>query len=103
GKVLDLPSAPTLSDGTAGGLEPESLTFAPCRDLVDEWALLSEDEIRSGLRFLLEKHYLMVEGAAALSVAALRREARRWAEKSVVLVLCGRKLGLETLRGLIKE
>ncbi|MEM8859366.1 MAG: pyridoxal-phosphate dependent enzyme, partial [Chloroflexota bacterium] len=27
GKILDLTSLPTLSDGTAGGIEPESITF----------------------------------------------------------------------------
>ena len=27
GQILDLPSLPTLSDGTAGGIEPGSITF----------------------------------------------------------------------------
>jgi len=97
GKILDLPSKPTLSDGTAGGIEEESLTFPYCQQYVDDWALLSEEEIRKGLIYLIEKHYFMVEGAAALSVAALRQQASKWKGKKVVLILCGRKLGKETL------
>ncbi|MDG1995669.1 MAG: pyridoxal-phosphate dependent enzyme, partial [Emcibacteraceae bacterium] len=36
GEVLDLPSTPTLSDGTAGGVEMGTITFEYCRDYVDE-------------------------------------------------------------------
>jgi threonine dehydratase len=35
GKILDLPSDPTLSDGTAGGIEAEAITFDICRDITD--------------------------------------------------------------------
>ncbi len=103
GRVLDLPSAPTLSDGTAGGLEANSLTFDLCQRLVDRWVLLSEREIEEGLQFLLEKHYFLVEGAAALSVAALRQAAESLQGKRVVLILCGRKLGLDRLRALLSS
>ncbi|GAB4416025.1 MAG: threonine/serine dehydratase [Bacteroidia bacterium] len=101
GRVLDLPSYPTLSDGTAGGLEPDSITFGLCRDWVDDFILVSEDEIRAALRYLIETHYLLVEGAAALSLAALRQQAGRFAGKRVALILCGRKLGIDTLREVI--
>ncbi|MDP5171758.1 MAG: pyridoxal-phosphate dependent enzyme, partial [Bacteroidia bacterium] len=37
GEILDLPSFPTLSDGTAGGLEPGSITFPLCQQWVDEF------------------------------------------------------------------
>ena len=103
GEILDLPSQPTLSDGTAGGLEPGSLTFGPCQRQVDHWALLSEAEIADSLRYLLEKHYLLVEGAAALTVAALRQDPGRWRGQTVVLILCGRKLGLEALRAVLDQ
>ena len=37
GEILDIPSDPTLSDGTAGGIEADSITFELCRELVDEY------------------------------------------------------------------
>jgi threonine dehydratase len=98
GRILDLASEPTLSDGTAGGIEPDALTFPYCQQLVDRFILVSEEEIRDALLFLLEQHQYLVEGAAGLSVAALRREKTAFAGKKVALVLCGRKLGMAALR-----
>ena len=41
GRVLDLPSLPTLSDGTAGGVEPGSITLDFCREFVDDYITVS--------------------------------------------------------------
>ncbi|MEM9984548.1 MAG: threonine/serine dehydratase [Bacteroidota bacterium] len=101
GHIVDLTSYPTLSDGTAGGVEHDTLTFDPCQNWVDEWQLVSEEEIKQGLLFLLEHHQLMVEGAAALSVAAFRVQAEKWMKKKVALILCGRKMSLATLRNIL--
>lgn len=46
-------SLPTLSEGTAGGVEKEAITFALCRDLVDVWQIVTEDDIKVYL-FLIE-------------------------------------------------
>ena len=97
GRILDLESLPTLSDGTAGGIEEGSLTFPLCRDLVDDFVLLSEEEIRKALILVLEKHHILIEGAAALPVAALLKEPGRFAGKKVALVLSGSTLSLATL------
>ena len=45
GKQLDLPSEPTLSDGTAGGIEVGSITFALCQEIIDEFILVDEEDI----------------------------------------------------------
>ncbi|MEZ4825260.1 MAG: threonine/serine dehydratase [Bacteroidia bacterium] len=103
GKILDIPSLPTLSDGTAGGLEEGSITFELCQRYVDDYQLVSEEEIVAGLRFLLEKHYTMVEGAAALSVASLLQNPGHYKGKTVVLILCGRKMGLDTLKKVLQH
>ena len=34
GRILELESKPTLSDGTAGGVEPGAITFDLCRKLI---------------------------------------------------------------------
>ena len=45
GELRDLKSKPTLSDGTAGGVELDSVTFPICQQIIDETALLTENEI----------------------------------------------------------
>jgi threonine dehydratase len=97
GRIVDVPSLPTLSDATAGGIEPGSVTFEICRRVVDEMVLLDEDEIAGAICDLYEHEGVVVEGAAALTVAALLREPRRFAGKRTVLVLSGGSIDRETL------
>ena len=100
-RILDLPSDDTWSDGTAGGLEEESITFEICKQYVDEWVLVKEDEIAASLSYLMDKHYWMVEGAAALALAALRKNPAPFQGKKLALILCGRKMSQEKLRKLL--
>ena len=103
GKILDMHSLPTLSDGTAGGIESDSITFDYCQQWVDDYILVSEKEIKAALQILLQHHYYLVEGAAALSVASLIQQKESYKDKEVVLILCGRKLGYESLRSILSE
>jgi len=95
GEILDLPSLPTLSDGTAGGVEPGAITFELCRDLVDQYDLPEEPEIEAALRLLFDEERLVVEGAAAVAVATLRRHPGRFAGRDVAVVLCGGNIGAD--------
>ena len=98
GKILDMESQPTLADGAAGGIERDSITFPICQQHVDRFVLVSEEEIRQAICHVLEKHHLLIEGAAALSVAAFLQQIASFQGKRTVLVLSGAKIGLETLR-----
>jgi threonine dehydratase len=101
GQILDLESKPTISDGSAGGIEPDSITFPICQELVDDFILLTEENIISALKLILEKQYLLVEGAGALSVAAFIKQIDRFKGKNVVLILSGSKISLDTLRQIL--
>ncbi len=103
GEILEMESLPTLSDGTAGGIEAGSVTFDICRRHVDEFILLSEQEIRSALILVLERHHLLVEGAGALPVAAYLKHRNRFTRKKVVLVLSGSQLSLKTLKKILED
>jgi threonine dehydratase len=98
GKVLDLPSKPTLSDGTAGGVEPDAITFPLCRALVDRWALAGEEEIAAAMRLAMDQEHLLIEGAAGVSLAVARQMASDFPGGTLVVVLCGANAGLEVLR-----
>jgi len=98
GHIIDMESKPTISDGTAGGIEKNAITFDICRALVDEYVLLSEDEIKDAIRLMLQKHYMLIEGAAALSVAAFLKTKNRYAGKRVVLIISGAKISQGQLR-----
>lgn len=101
GRLLELASEPTLADGAAGGIERDSITFPICQQHVDRFILISEEEIRQAICHVLEKHYLLIEGAAALSVAAFLQQIDHFRGKRTVLVLSGAKISLETLRAVL--
>jgi threonine dehydratase len=101
GKILDLPSLPTLSDGTAGGVEPDAITFDLCRELVDEYETVTEAEIEESLRQYIQFHHILIEGSAAVAVAACLKQGDRFAGKNIVVVLCGANINLETLKGIL--
>ena len=89
GEIVDMPSLPTISDGTAGGIESGAMTFDLCRRYVDDFILLDEEEILQGLRFLHFEEGLTVEGAAALPTAAALKENSRFAGRRIALIVSG--------------
>ena len=101
GRILDLPSLPTLSDGTAGGIEPGSITLEFCRDLVDDFITVTEDEIKDSLREFMQTQHMLIEGSAAVAVAACKKEAGRFPGQNVVVVICGGNISTETLKEIL--
>jgi threonine dehydratase len=101
GRILELESRPTLSDGTAGGVEEGSITFELCRVLIDECILVSEEEIAGALRFFIGAHHMLIEGAAAMAVAAFLKSAPALRGGRSLIVICGGNIGLDTLRSVI--
>jgi threonine dehydratase len=91
GSIVDVPEEPTLSESTAGGLEPESVTLEVCRRVVHRAVLVSEAEIAAAIRLLLETEHWLVEGAAGVALAAFLRDPR----PNAAVVLCGRNLSPE--------
>jgi threonine dehydratase len=91
----------TLSDGSAGGFEPGSITFPICREKVDDFILASEKEIAEAIRWAVEKHHKIIEGAAGVALAAYMKNRERFAGKTVAVVICGANITGEKLRGIL--
>ncbi|MFQ5689412.1 MAG: threonine/serine dehydratase [Gemmatimonadota bacterium] len=97
GRLLEMPSLPTLSDGTAGGVEAGAITFELCRKVVDDSLLVSEAEIAAAMRLILAHQHMLIEGAAGVAVAGVVRTAERWRDRNVAIVLCGANVGIDVL------
>ena len=101
GEYKEIEGKPTLSDGSAGGFEKDAITFDLCRQLVDDFTLVTEEEIEEGIRLMISKHHKLVEGSAAVAVAALLKEPERYADQTSVIVICGANISLETLKKIL--
>lgn len=100
GKQLDLPSEPTLSDGTAGGVEFGSMTFEMCKEIIDDFSIVSEGEIAKGIQIGVEKHHQLIEGAAGTAIAGFMKQKEKLKDKTVVLVMCGGNISGAVLKSI---
>jgi threonine dehydratase len=101
GRIVEMQSRPTLSDGTAGGVEPGAITFGLCREIVDESVLVTEQQIRDAVRLVVGRHHTLIEGAAGVAVAGYLANRERFAGRDVAIVLCGANIDTEVLKEIL--
>ena len=97
GRILDLPSEPTLSDGTAGGIEAGAITFPLCRQLADEFLLVGEAAIAAAMREYIDAEEQTIEGAAGVAVAAMVERAEEIRGQQIAVIICGGNVTAEVL------
>ncbi len=95
GEIVSCEEFPTLSDGTTGAVEPGSITFPVCQQVIDTRIAVSEPEIAAAMRRIAESERWMVEGAAGVALAGLVQQAERYRGRKVAVVLCGRNIALD--------
>lgn len=92
GEIFEVAESATLSDGTAGGVEPDAITFDSCRTWVDEHVFVSEAEIGAALATLASEERWIVEGAAGVALAGCLQRTSALTGQRVAVVLCGRNI-----------
>jgi threonine dehydratase len=70
-------------------------------EFVDEWALVEEPEIRSALRLVIDTEHQLVEGSAAVAIAAGLRVARTRPGQTIAVVSCGANISSAALAAAI--
>jgi len=92
---------PSVADGLLGTLTP--LTWEISRNLVEGVKLVEEDEIIQAMRLFQQDEQLMVEGAAAVGLAAILSGKVEVQGQKVVLVLTGRNINADRYNELINQ
>ena len=101
GKIgTDFPCS-TWAEGVATRV-PAEMTLGIMNELLDDVILVSDDEMRQAVYWLLEHTHNLAEGAGAATLAAAWRERSRFTGKKVVGVLSGGNLDLNQLPGILK-
>lgn len=72
GRPVNVEEQDTLADSLGGGIGLDNRwTFEMCRSLLDDVILLDEEEIAAGIRHAATQEGEVIEGAAAVGIAAL--------------------------------
>lgn len=99
GKPIETPIADTLADGLAGRFVTEfNLKFI--QKWVDGVLLVSEAAIQEAMRLVLESEHILIEGSAAVGLAAMIEKKVRISGKTV-LILTGRNVALPVLKAIV--
>ena len=93
------PAPGTIADGLRSPM-PGRLTFAIIRESVEDIVLVSEDEIRAAVKFLLARMKILVEPSGAVSAAAIMFRKLPAGVKRVGVVLSGGNVDFDQLAGL---
>ncbi len=90
GHVVPIPSTPTLADGLAGLIDEDGLHIG--QYCADEMVLVTEEELGETIAWLWRTDGFRIEGAGAVTVAALRHGKIANAAGPIVLLVSGRNI-----------
>ncbi|MCW5707761.1 hydroxyectoine utilization dehydratase EutB [Shinella sp.] len=95
GRPVAVEEVASLADSLGGGIGLDNaVTFAMCRALLDEVILLSEAEIAAGMRHAYGEEREVIEGAAAVGIAALLSGRLGRLDGPVAIILSGRNVDM---------
>ncbi|MBI0577859.1 hydroxyectoine utilization dehydratase EutB [Neobacillus cucumis] len=104
GKPILLPESETLADSLLGGIGLKNqYTFPMVRQYMDEVVLIPEEEIAYSMAFMMDKHRMMMEGAAATGIAAVLGNKIPHQEGDVAVIISGQNVDLSVIHSVIEK
>lgn len=102
GHITVVDVKPTIADGLAGNMDPDTITFDLVRRHVDRVVSVPERAIRQAVRALAWHDHLIAEGAGAAGVGALL-DGLRPAGMNVAVVISGANIDGARLADILNE
>lgn len=101
GHVVEIPHTPTLADGLAGQVDDDALHIG--QQCADDLVLVSEELLGETIAWLWRTQGLMVEGAGAVTVAALRHGLVDTSHGPIVALVSGRNIDTARHTALLQQ
>jgi threonine dehydratase len=100
GRLVSVEVQDSLADGLAGNVEHGSITFDLLTNHVRDVVLVSEEDIAAAMHWLLLNEHVLVEGSAAVGVAAVFQR-KLHPGGPLVVILTGRNVASSVLSKLL--
>jgi threonine dehydratase len=102
GRPVEVVEVASLADSLGGGIGLENrLTFAMCRDLLDDCILVTEDEIYEAMQALYYEDRMVAEGGSVVGIAAMRSGRLPAFGGPVATILTGRNVDMTTFTEIV--
>ncbi len=102
GAPIEIPPPPTIADGLRTPM-PGKVTFPIVHELAAGILTVSEDQIKSTVRFLLTRLKLVVEPSGAVAAAAALHQKSPVSSRSAGILLTGGNIDFNVLAGICAE
>lgn len=97
GKITAIASSQTIADGLRTS-QPGELTFPILQQYVDGVVLVTEEEIKNAMQFVIERTKQLIEPSAAIAIAAVLAGKVGAENEKIAVVLSGGNIDLLQLR-----
>jgi threonine dehydratase len=95
GHPVQMDELPTLADSLQGGIGLDNrYTYQMVQQFVDDIVLVSEEEIAAAMAFAFRQHHLVLEGGAAVGIAAMMSGKASKLGRETAVVLSGGNVDL---------
>jgi threonine dehydratase len=102
GRVTTVQVFPTIADGLAGNMDPDTITFPIVQRVIDRVTLAAEEYLRAAVRELATREHVIAEGAGAAAVAALLAARAGMAGRKIVAIVTGANIDAATLASVLR-
>jgi threonine dehydratase len=103
GQTMDVAIGETIADGLSGNIEPGSITVDIIREHVSSLIHVSEGDLRETVRWLIQRHGLVAEGAGVAAIAAIRSDQLLTADRDTVTIVSGKNISQPVLVDILTE
>lgn len=104
GKPVKLEESETLADSLLGGIGLDNqYTFNMVQQYMDNVVLIPEEEIAYSMAYMMDKHRIIMEGAAATGIAAVLGKKIPHQDGDIAVIISGHNVDLSILHSIIQN
>lgn len=92
---------PSIADGLAGPIEPDSITFPIIKKYVKDILLVSEEDIKQAINYASKNYMAVIEGSAAVGLAVVLLNLIQ--DRPIVVIVSGRNIQPEIYNEIIGD
>ncbi|MBL0934286.1 MAG: hydroxyectoine utilization dehydratase EutB [Rhizobiaceae bacterium] len=102
GAPVEVEEVASLADSLGGGIGRDNkLTLSICRDLLDDYVLVTEDEIYGAMQALYFEDGLVAEGASVVGLAAVMAGKVSTTRAPVATIITGRNVDMKIFTDIV--